>query len=120
MTTDLEIRTLSDDDLLQDIAGRAAPAPNQVQAWIIAQGYYPGQTREPARQLYQLFRAWALAQGYQPVTHVAVWGQIMAMRFKRGRGRHGNFYYISRESVPDVPENGAGTHPVGPHDIIEK
>lgn len=114
MVPDLDISNLSLDDLLADAASPADRGPrkrNLVEDWLLAEGYHPGQTRMASGELYARFRKWAEAQEARPIPVVSTWGVAMAMRFKKGRSKHGNFYYISRESgclIPQSLERGGG------------
>src|SRR5687768_1696350 len=104
MTDKLDIRQLDTEALLQDFTVPASNAPSPLDMWLESAGIYPGTTRVGARELYDAFRAWCQANAgiidKIPVIHV--WGRDMAMRFKRGKGKRGNFYYISRERQVDI------------------
>lgn len=104
MNKQLDIRNLPTEALLQDFTVPDANAPVPLDMWLEEQGIFPGTTRVPARQLYDQFKQWCQANAgiidKVPVIHV--WGRDMAMRFKRGKGKRGNFYYISRERQVDI------------------
>jgi hypothetical protein len=102
MTSDQDIQQAPLHDLLADLEG-GAPAPaTLVQTWLIAEGYYPGDTRVGSSELYLRFRKWAEEQGHTRIPVQSRWGAEMTRRLKSGRSNKGNFYYISRESVPDM------------------
>ena len=102
MSSDLDLSSLTLDDLLQGIEDRAGRPPDLVDSWIKSEGYYPGQTRVPASELYASFKDWARLQGATKIPPASHWGVAMARRFKRGRSKVGKFYYISRESESDI------------------
>lgn len=102
----MDLSKLSLEQLLGDLQVVAKEAPTIVEMWIKDQGYYPGQTRLMSQDLYIVFRTWALQQAditRGDIPGINVWGVEMTGRFKKGRSKHGNFYYISREADVSYP-----------------
>jgi len=99
MSPPSDISHLADDDLLRLLAGRDVPKVGLPELWAKSEGYYPGQTRVLRSELYQKFRNWAKSQGHAEITNTNTWGFWMGQNFKRGRSKHGIFYYISRMST---------------------
>jgi hypothetical protein len=104
----LDIQDLSLDDLLGGLADRTSPAPkttDTIATWLVDQGIFPGTTRVLAKDLYLEYRFWRVKHPEitGKVPELRVWGKQMAGRFKKGRGKQGFHYYISRNSQPDLP-----------------
>jgi len=97
----LDLRNLSDHDLLQGLSGHVTRPPTPVDRWLVAQGYYPGTTRIEAYVLYLAYREWRYQQTdiTSPIEAIRVWGKFMTGKFKTGRTNRGKTYYISRQSV---------------------
>jgi len=102
VTVNLDIKDLLLDDLLAATVDRTTTPATIIDTWIIAEGYYPGQTRIAASELLDRFRKWAISQGVTTPMNHNTFGEDMRRRFKVGRRRAGVFYYISRESVVDI------------------
>lgn len=103
----MDIQHLRDDELLADLSP-SAPRPQQLLAnWLIAEGYHPGATRVQAHALYDQFVRWFLQQGEtaEQLPTMTSWGREMAGRFKKGRRKTGVIYFVSRESVVEIPHS---------------
>jgi hypothetical protein len=97
----MDLKDLPVEQLLDQLSVADLRAPCAVDLWIKAESYHPGQTRVQSQDLYQQFKAWVAQQPDNTSMKVPDfwrWGVQMGQRFKKGRSKHGNFYYISRES----------------------
>jgi len=94
---DLEAASLA--DLLNDMAAAPMRPRGRVSQWLGIAGVNPGNTRIPANKLYAEYVAWEtqLGTSKEEVLPILKWGKEMTLRIRRGRGKTGNIYYISRE-----------------------
>lgn len=123
-----EIESLEIDDLLRDLEGRAQPEPSLIELWIVSQGYHPGTNRIKATDLLDIFTDWVKVRpefAGRAIPGASQFGIEMGRRFKRVKGKHGNYYLISRKKDPHIPRNlakgvvkesGGGGDPVPPPD----
>lgn len=95
----LDITEIDTEALLRDftVPDQAKPIPLDI--WLKQQCIFPGTTRVGAKSLYIQYCDWCRANPdiIDKVPYIHVWGRDMGMRFKRGKGKQGNHYYISRE-----------------------
>jgi hypothetical protein len=114
----LDIRSLATEDLLSGISPSARPEPSVVDKWLASADIYPGTTRIRACDLYREFHIWYTKlpdyKQLPPVPGIRLWGKLMVGKFKTGRGNQGIFYYISRESVCEIPPSLAKVGPGNP------
>ena len=100
-----DIGSLSTDELLEGFAARTTPELGPVETWITTQGYYPGETKIGALELYHRYRDWHREQpdylGQKAVSS-KVFGLIAGSRFRKGKAKSGFIYYISRTPKIDV------------------
>ena len=94
---ELEAATLA--ELLDSLAAAPSRPKSRVGQWLASAGIIPGMTRVLASTLYEEYKAWEMQQGADPreILTILMWGKEMTRRIRRGRGRAGNIYYISRE-----------------------
>lgn len=109
----MDINDTPIDELLAGLSPSAPRPQQQLAKWLAAEGYHPGSTRVQAGELYDRYVRWWLQHNDSTaqVPTMTSWGIEMSRRFKKGRGQHGVFYYISRESVVEIPPslaNGGG------------
>jgi hypothetical protein len=96
-----EIQAADLNELLGGLAVRASGGPDPVDTWANAEGYYPGDTKVASSELWRRFRAWHAQNcpdDLQPPT-LKHFGVVMSRRFRKGRGKMGIFYYISRKKI---------------------
>jgi hypothetical protein len=99
-----DIRELSVEQLLGDLPTAAPRTPNPIDLWIESAGVYPGTTKVPSTKLYLEYQAFMAANPDLGRTlAIRVWGKYMVTKFKKGRGKTGQFYYISRERDVTIP-----------------
>lgn len=108
MSDKLNIQDVSTDDLLAAISDRAPKPPEPIPMWLETEGYFPGTTRILASELYARFCTWyaeqqAFSANGAKVPTLYHWGTEMTRRFKKGRGKHGVYYWVTRECVAIAP-----------------
>jgi hypothetical protein len=102
----MDLKDIPLEQLLGDLQVVAKRDLTVVEQWIKEEQYYPGQTRVGSSELYGRFVAWATQQPditKGDIPDLWRWGVEMTARFKKGRSKHGLFYYISRESDVSYP-----------------
>lgn len=94
----MDIKQLELKQLIEGVSGTAPAEDNSVKYWLREAGIYPGQTRETAEKLYWEYIAWWRNHmgDSQKIPSVVSFGIAMSLGFKRGRSKHGIFYYVSR------------------------
>jgi len=106
----MDIRELSPYDLLHNTEDRDPSTTHPIDRWLTMQGIYPGTARIPASHLYNDYVKWHQADPPQDVGMFSItkWGTAMSIRFKRGKGKGGRFYYVSHETAQEVLEKLGG------------
>lgn len=94
-----ELEAASLAELLDSLAAAPSRPRGRVPQWLDDVGIKPGLTRVISTTLYQEYKTWEIQQGTdtREILTILMWGKEMTRRIKRGRGRSGNIYYISRE-----------------------
>lgn len=87
--------------LLAALANVPRSVPTLAEYWCKLVGLQPGTCRVPASALYREWRDWWRNQAdYMDygAAGLAAWGRYMAAHYRRGRGKHGKFYYVARKA----------------------
>jgi len=102
----MSIKDAKIDDLLADIVDAPHKEPDVVDQWLQAADIYPGTARVPAKSLYTEFLNWHRQQASitESPPNIVWFGRALGHRLKRGRGKSGKFYYVSRKSTPQIPD----------------
>ncbi len=96
---DTRIAALPTDALLALLEQAPAAVPALAAMWCAIAGLIPGTPRVPARTLYAEYRAWLATTQYDrphTMADLQLWGAHMKAHYRKGRGKRGWFYYVTR------------------------
>ncbi len=116
----IDVSDLPLDDLLSGLGDRNFRRESIIELWLKSAGYRPSTECVKASVLYEIFADWYRVRpelSTYPCPTPQHFGSEMGRRFRKERKPAGYYYFLSRESVSDIPpslELGGGGNPGGP------
>lgn len=94
-----DIRTLELNELLDQLEVRAHRPETDFDKWLVEQDVFPGTSRVRCVDLYEQYRTWWMnTPGMtEKLLDIRSFGKHMTRRFKAGKSKLGQVYYISRQ-----------------------
>lgn len=102
----MKISKITTDSLLENLSDCSVTPTTVLGEWIRARKLAPGRTPASATTLYNDYVKWytnTYAAAPKPIS-MQLWGRLMQQHFKRGRGKSGMIYYVSRKGTGKVVE----------------